>query len=256
MGSAISPLLLGFGLWLLGLKGTIVLLPVVIAAGYWLVSGLGRESTVEREAHRARQSRAGQGFVLGIVLITVVSMTRSWFQLSLTTYLPALLESRGYSVVYGGQMLFVFSLFIGAGSLIGGMLSDRFGRWQLLLVSFALMGPAYWFFVQADGFVQFMFAAAIGFALGCTYPTTVVMAQEVWPRGLAMASGLVMGLGWWPGGLGATFTGRLADQLSLEAALETLVVAPVLGAVLMAALGLALSSRGRTPVEMKDQAQA
>ena len=256
VGSATSPLLLGFGLWLLGLKGTIVLLPVVIMAGFWLVSGLGRESTGDREAHRARQSRAGQGFVLGIVLITVVAMTRSWFQLSLTTYLPTLLESRGYSVVYGGQMLFVFSLFIGAGSLIGGILSDRFGRWQLLLLSFALMGPAYWLFVQADGFVQFMFAAAIGFALGCTYPTTVVMAQEVWPRGLAMASGLVMGLGWWPGGLGATFTGRLADQLSLEAALETLVVAPVLGAVLMAALGLTLSSRGRTPVEMKDQAQA
>ena len=58
-----------------------------------------------------------------------------------------------------------------------------------------------------------------------------------------MASGLVMGVGWWPGGLGATFTGRLADQLSLESsAWKALVVAPVLGAVLMAALGLALSS--------------
>ena len=39
LGSAISPLLLAVGLGLLGLKGTIVLLPVVIVAGIWLVGG-------------------------------------------------------------------------------------------------------------------------------------------------------------------------------------------------------------------------
>ena len=82
------------------------------------------------------------------------------------------------------------------------------------------------------------------------------MAQEVWPRGLAMASGLVMGLGWWPGGLGATFTGRLADQVSLESALDGLVIAPVLGALLMAALGLALRAREGAPVGERDAQQA
>jgi len=228
------------------LKGTVVLLPVVVLAAVWLVNGLGQESKVEREAHRQRQSRAGQGFLLGLVLITVVAMTRAWFQLSLTTYLPTLLEDRGFSVVYGGQMLFVLSLLIGVGSLFGGILSDRFGRWQVLLSSFALLGPAYWFFISSGGGVQFIYAGAIGFLLGCTYPTTVVVAQEVWPRGMAMASGLVMGLGWWPGGLGATFTGWVADQLTLDAALEGLVLAPVLGALLMAAFAVALHRRDRS----------
>lgn len=244
IGSAGSPLLLAIGLGVLGLKGTVVLLPVVVLAAIWLVNGLGQESKVEREAHR--QSRAGQGFLLGLVLITVVAMTRAWFQLSLTTYLPTLLEDRGFSVVYGGQMLFVLSLLIGVGSLFGGILSDRFGRWQVLLSSFALLGPAYWFFISSGGGVQFIYAGAIGFLLGCTYPTTVVVAQEVWPRGMAMASGLVMGLGWWPGGLGATFTGWVADQLTLDAALEGLVLAPVLGALLMAAFAVALHRRDRS----------
>ena len=246
VGSAGSPLLLAIGLGLLGLKGTIVLLPVVVLAAIWLVNGLGQESRGDREAHRQRQSRAGQGFLLGLVLITVVAMTRAWFQLSLTTYLPTLLEDRGFSVVYGGQMLFVLSLLIGVGSLFGGILSDRFGRWQVLLSSFALLGPAYWFFISSGGGVQFIYAGVIGFLLGCTYPTTVVVAQEVWPRGMAMASGLVMGLGWWPGGLGATFTGWVADQLTLDAALEGLVLAPVLGALLMAAFAVALHRRDRS----------
>ncbi|MXX25940.1 MAG: MFS transporter [Caldilineaceae bacterium SB0668_bin_21] len=256
VGSAGSPLLLAIGLGLLGLKGTIVLLPVVVLAAIWLVNGLGQESRGDREAHRERQSRAGEGFLLGLVLITVVAMTRAWFQLSLTTYLPTLLEDRGYSVVYGGQMLFVLSLLIGVGSLFGGILSDRFGRWQVLLSSFAMLGPAYWFFISSGGGVQFIYAGAIGFLLGCTYPTTVVVAQEVWPRGMAMASGLVMGLGWWPGGLGATFTGWVADQIALETALEGLVVAPVLGALLMAVFAVALQRRRRSSMASMDRSSA
>jgi len=256
VGSAGSPLLLAIGLGLLGLKGTIVLLPVVVLAAIWLVNGLGQESRGDREAHRERQSRAGEGFLLGLVLITVVAMTRAWFQLSLTTYLPTLLEDRGYSVVYGGQMLFVLSLLIGVGSLFGGILSDRFGRWQVLLSSFAMLGPAYWFFISSGGGVQFIYAGAIGFLLGCTYPTTVVVAQEVWPRGMAMASGLVMGLGWWPGGLGATFTGWVADQMALETALEGLVVAPVLGALLMAVFAVALQRRRRSSMASMDRSSA
>lgn len=239
VGSAISPLLMALGLGLLGLRGTVLLLPVVLAAGVWLVSGLGKEDRGDREAHRQRQSRAGQGNLLGLALITVFAMTRAWFQLSLTTYLPALLENRGHSVVYGGQMLFVLSFLIGIGSLCGGFLSDRFGRFQVLLACFAPLGPVFWFFLHADGTVQILLAALVGFLLGCTYPTTVVAAQEVWPRGLAMASGLVMGLGWWPGGLGASLTGWLADRASLESALEGLALAPVLGALLMLTLALA-----------------
>ena len=256
VGSAGSPLLLAVGFGLVGLKGTIVLLPVVVLAAIWLVSGLGRESRGDQEAHRQRQSRAGKGFLFGLVLITMAAMTRAWFQLSLTTYLPTLLQDRGFSVVYGGQMLFVLSLLIGVGSLFGGILSDRFGRWQVLLACFALVGPAYWLFLHAGGSLQFIYAGAIGFLLGCTYPTTVVIAQEVWPRGLAMASGLVMGLGWWPGGLGATLTGWLADQRTLDTALEGLVLAPVLGALLMAIFALAQYRRNRSSIDITEQTSA
>lgn len=170
-------------------------------------------------------------------------MTRSWFQLSLTTYLPTLLEGRGHSVVFGGQMLFIFSLFIGVGSLLGGILADRVGRWQVLLVCFTLLGLVFWLFLHTSGMVHIILMAGLGFLLGCTYPTAVVISQEIWPQGLALASGLVMGLGWWPGGLGASFTGWLADQITLDAALQSLVIAPILGALLMMFLALALRNR-------------
>jgi hypothetical protein len=40
---------------------------------------------------------------------------------------------------------------------------------------------------------------------------------------------MVMGLGWAPGGLGASFTGLVADHYSLATALHLLIFPPLLG---------------------------
>jgi FSR family fosmidomycin resistance protein-like MFS transporter len=69
----------------------------------------------------------------------------------------------------------------------------------------------------------------VGLLLGSTFPVTVVMAQEAWPRGVGLASALVMGVGWLPGGLGASVTGLVADHSTLGGALQLLVIPPMLG---------------------------
>ena len=55
------------------------------------------------------------------------------------------------------------------------------------------------------------------------------MAQDCWPQRAAVASGLIMGIGWAPGGLGSLFTGYLADLSTLTYSLAWLVVPPVMG---------------------------
>jgi len=239
LGSALSPVLMAAGLAWLGLPGTTILLPLALLAGGLLFFGLGREDASEQAAHRKSQAEAGRGFLAGLVLLTLAVMARSWFQFSLTSYLPVWLEGQGRTVAEGAQMLFLLSLCIGLGSLLGGTLSDWVGRWQVLLVCLALLSPLYWLYLGSSGLFQAVVLAGMGLCLGCTFPTAVVLAQEVWPRGLALASGLVMGLGWWPGGLGASVTGLLADRMGLDAALGWLLVAPVVGALCMAAFVVA-----------------
>lgn len=246
LGSALSPVLMAAGLAWLGLPGTTILLPLALLAGGLLFFGLGREDAGEHAAYRKSQAEAGQGFLAGLVLLTLAVMARSWFQFSLTSYLPVWLESQGRTVADGAQMLFLLSICIGLGSLLGGTLSDWVGRWQVLLVCLALLSPLYWLYLGSSGLLQAGFLAGMGLCLGCTFPTAVVLAQEVWPRGLALASGLVMGLGWWPGGLGASFTGLLADRIGLNGALHWLLVAPVLGALCM--VGFVVAQRQRLPV--------
>jgi FSR family fosmidomycin resistance protein-like MFS transporter len=70
----------------------------------------------------------------------------------------------------------------------------------------------------------------MGILIGATFPVSIVMAQETWTSGVGIASGLVMGLGWLPGGVGASFTGYVADRLSLGTGLRLLIVPAVLGA--------------------------
>lgn len=246
LGSALSPVLMAVGLAWLGLPGTTILLPLALLAGGLLFFGLGREDAGEQAAHRKSQAEAGQGFVAGLVLLTLAVMARSWFQFSLTSYLPVWLEAQGRTVADGAQMLFLISICIGVGSMAGGTLSDWVGRWQVLLACLALLSPLYWLYLGSSGLPQVFYLGGIGLCLGCTFPTAVVLAQEVWPRGLALASGLVMGLGWWPGGLGASFTGLLADRIGLDAALGWLLIAPVLGALCMA--GFVVAQRQRLSV--------
>jgi len=169
--------------------------------------------------------------LVGLILIIFTVMCRSWVQIALATYLPEWLHDQGQSLVVGGQILSLFLVTIGAGSLVGGNLSDRLGSWQVVAAGMGLLGPALWFFVNTTGLLQVGLAAFLGFLIGLSMPVGVVMAQETWPRGVGLASALVMGLGWAPGGMGASFTGLMADHFTLTLGLQLLVIPPLLGLV-------------------------
>lgn len=250
LGSAFSPLLMTAGIGALGLLGTSMLIPLGLLVGSFLYLQAGRISRTQADDANARTRLAENGSLAGLVLIVMVVMARSWFQLTLMTYLPTWIESQGGSVVAGGRMLFLLLLGVGAGSLVGGALSDRIGRWQVLVVSLTLLGPAYWLFMGQLGLMQTALVAIMGFLVGTSFPVALVMAQETWPRSVGVASGLVIGLGWLPGGLGASATGFIADQFSLATGLQTLIVAPILGAVCGVAYAMVL----RREKEAKTQA--
>ena len=182
-----------------------------------------------------------------LALIVLFAMARAWYQVSLTTYLPLWIDSYDGARTGLAQVLFVLAGSLPAGSLLGGTLSDRVGRWQVVLAAAALLvfANAALLAVGPGGapVAVLLLTAAIGCLIGMTYPVAIIMAQEAWPRDIGLAGGLVMGLGWLPGGVGASATGLLADSAGLERALATLVVPLVAG---VAAIGAYSVIRGRT----------
>lgn len=235
LGSALSPLLIAAVITRWGLPGTTVLLPIALLTSLlllhqwgWARDGLpASRATLPTGAHAPISTQSSS--LAGLVLVVLVVMCRSWFQFSLTTYLPEWLQSQGWSLTTSSQLLTAFLVSVSLGVVIGGPLSDRVGRWQVVALSMALLGPAHFFFISASGAPQVGLVLIIGILLGSGFPVTVAIAQETWPQGIGLASALVMGLGWLPGGLGASFTGLVADRTSLATALSLLLVPAVLG---------------------------
>ncbi|MEZ4681801.1 MAG: MFS transporter [Caldilineaceae bacterium] len=235
LGSAMSPLLLAALLPWFGLKAALVVVPIALVVGGLLYAqhgpmtqrGIG--ALEPSSAVGAAEISSAPFFRTALILLTIAAMTRAWFQVSLITYLPVWIEAGGGTVAQASQLLSIFSFAIGGGAVFGGTISDRVGPWYVVVISFFCVAPAYWIFLQSSGLFQYLAIAFIGFAIGNTYPTFVLMAQDCWPQRAAVASGLIMGIGWAPGGLGSLFTGYLADLSTLTYSLAWLVVPPVMG---------------------------
>lgn len=231
LGSALGPVWVAAGFGVLGIASPVTLIPLGLAAAGLMFWQLSHHSLSAKAKSAARTASAGRGFVAGLVLIIVSMMARSWFQVSLTTYLPVWVESGGGSVAAGARLLSVLLFSIGAGSLIGGALADRVGAWQVIAVSMTALSPFYWLFLNGPAVLQPLFLVAMGVMIGSTFPTALIIAQDCWPRAVGVASGLIMGLSWMPGGIGASFTGYIADNATLGAGLQTLLVAPLISAL-------------------------
>lgn len=251
IGSAASPILMAGVFALVGLPGTVILAPIGLAFGIFLYQRLRAIRLAKPVADPAKAGLTGaRPFVLGLILVIVAMMFRSWYQVALTTYLPIWVEDDGGTVAAGAQMLAIFAFSISLGSFFGGPAGDRFGHWQVVALATGVLIPFHWLVMNNSGMIQVGALILSGMAIGATYPTSILMAIETWPGKVGIASGLVMGLGWWPGGLGAQFTGYLADLMGLAFALETLMLPSLLGLILILVYA---GLRARRPAESAGQ---
>jgi FSR family fosmidomycin resistance protein-like MFS transporter len=161
------------------------------------------------------------------------------------------LETKGVPLGKGSLMLTLFLAGGAAAGLYGGHLSDRFGRRRVIVVTHLLYPILASLFIAIEGVWLWLLAAASGAALLASFSVTIVLAQELLPRHLGLASGLILGLGFGTGGLGSALSGYLADAFGLNATMWILAVAPVLAVVLpsfIRPVSQGLSEAGNIPV--------
>ena len=258
-GAALSPLLMAAMLGWYGLPGTLATIPLACGAGLILlllsrhgaVSAATRGPTIHRPRKRPAGGSASAGprtAVLALGLIVLFAMSRAWYQVSLTTYLPLWVAGHGGARVGIAQVLFVLAGSLPGGAVLGGVLSDRVGRWQVVLAAALLLVPANAALLTVGPggapAALLLLTAAIGCLIGATYPVAIIIAQEAWPRNIGLAGGMIMGLGWLPGGVGASAVGMMADNIGLARALATQAIPLAVGVLAVAAYAL-LASRGR-----------
>lgn len=171
----------------------------------------------------------------GLILLNIVMALRSWMQVALITFLPVALTSLGQSTAVIASMLTVFMLSGAIGALLGGWVGDKIGRKAGFIGSLVVCLPVTYLFLldMSPSLLGYVLLAVSGAMLQSTAPTSVVWAQELIPGNAAMASGMMLGLAFGLGGVGAAITGTLGDHIGLEAALLWSVLS-IVGAIVLA----------------------
>ncbi|WP_243642155.1 MFS transporter [Pectinatus cerevisiiphilus] len=121
------------------------------------------------------------------------------------------------------------------GGVFGGFLNDRIGYKKVIWISMlAAVFPALYFFMAEN--ISFVSIAALfmaGFFLQAAHPCSVVWCQRFLPDNPNLASGMMLGLSFGLGGVGAALTAVAAEYIGLSLALACTVLTLVVGAVIV-----------------------
>jgi len=169
-----------------------------------------------------------------LIAVCLIVTLRSWVYLSFITYLPMFLQTQGVHLKTASLMLTLFLVGGAAAGLYGGHLSDRVGRRGVIWVSHLIYPLLASMMILSKGPGQWILALTSGAALLASFSVTIVLTQELLPRHLGLASGLILGLGFGTGGLGSALSGYLADKLGLYQTVWILAFAPLLAVILTA----------------------
>lgn len=233
LGFALGPILMT---WILltgfSLKGTtLLIIPGLVTAG--LIHLYRREIEVPFVGERERRARERVPIPwTKLRTLCVLISLRSWGYSGLIIFIPLFLREQRIDLSVAGRALFVFLFFGALGGMLGGHLSDRLGRQQVIAASLLvfpfLMAAA----LTLSGPLRWILLALAGMALLASFSVTVVFAQELLPQQLGLASGLTLGLAFGAGGLGVGMSGLMADLLGLRTSVWILVLLPGLAGLL------------------------
>ena len=124
---------------------------------------------VSLHGRRLSLAAAFRGAHRSMALLFSIAVIREFTRLAVVTFLPIFLAMQGQSLAAGGVTLALFSLSGALGGMLGGSLSDAWGRRAVILVSGVLCVPLlHGIFLTDDALAEFILhlEQALGFLLG------------------------------------------------------------------------------------------
>lgn len=221
-----GPLLDRFGLYGLLIPAGLCL-PVALNAGWQLRHT--RPTVASEKVQSAGKIRHGLGF---IITLTTVAVLQAWAQQNMVTFIPKYLNDLGQTPALYGLIAGLFMGGSALGNVLGGQLADRFGKRRVAGTALALASIPL-FLLSLVGWSPWLFLLVplSGMLTGSVHSIIVVIAQGLIRGGMALASGLTLGIMFTAGAFGTLLSGSLADAWGFP-----LVFQMTAGLVLTAAL--------------------
>lgn len=131
------------------------------------------------------------------------------------------------STIYASSLLTVYQAFGALGTMIGGIMSDKYGSKTVMIYSILPLSMLMYFFRIADGVWPFVILATASMLLTATFTSSLVLIQKMMPGNVGMASGLNLGFSVGLGTMGVLALGKVADLWSLPVIFDILAFLPV-----------------------------
>lgn len=234
LGAVIGPLVANDVLAVAGLRGTVLLIPIGLAAALLLWSTL-RPAAVRAESlpdglsvHRSLLTSLG----LPLLIMAAAALVLTCYNV----YLTVLETGRGVPQEAANQELSLMFIAGVMGTFLAGPLSDRLGRSPVIMACLAGSAVTHLVFLFAPISWRVLALALTGMLVPGASTLTVLLAQEIRPEARATAAGVVQGLGYTGAALGTWLIGALADAWGPVHALSTLAPVAAFGAFMALAL--------------------
>ncbi len=229
LARTLGPLIILGAVSLWGLEGTWRLVPFGIAASGFLYFQL-RNITVDRskvekgDVHAGRVLAALAPFFisLGGILLFQGAMKSA-----LTIYLPTYLTSKGASLWLAGLSLSVLQFSGAAGTFLAGIISDRIGRKNALLIITAANPVLMWLFMNIDGIFVIPVLVLNGLFLFGSGPVLLALVHDIDSKRMSFINSIFMTLNFVLSSLMVLVVGYAADRIGLDLTYKLSAIAAV-----------------------------
>ena len=160
--------------------------------------------------------------------MTAISVARAFVVVSFLNFLPFHLQQKGLALESRSVYLFALQFGDAVGSLVGGTLSDRLGRWRVMFWSPLPVPLLLVAFLNIGGSLALIPLFLAGVMLFASAPAVIVGAQKLLPRRQGIAAALQIGFAFGISGLMMTGVGKMGELFGLERVFHAVAILPLL----------------------------
>jgi FSR family fosmidomycin resistance protein-like MFS transporter len=143
------------------------------------------------------------------MFLTLVSIIKSALSISFGTYIPFLLQEKGFSLSSTGMIVTLFYISGAIGTILSAKLEKKFGANGVVVFSFVSILPLLLLFLYLLNYnknIAVVLFIIIGFFILLSVGIILTHAQNVIPKYTGVISGVIQGFSW---GIGALFLAPL-----------------------------------------------
>jgi FSR family fosmidomycin resistance protein-like MFS transporter len=167
-----------------------------------------------------------------VSVLVFVSTNKVLIRIFLITFGAQIMLSKQVDIKIAGVILSAYLLANSLGTIIGGYLNDIIGSKKVLVLFNVLAPLCMLLIVFTSGIPMVIGFLFMGLTLSGTNTANIVMAHELMPDNLNVATGLIMGLSGGLGGILMLFFGKIADIQGLITSASYLLIPLVVATLL------------------------